>query len=195
MGIAVPHNAHSVQIRLLDFNPVGGATSPLLFTWEELGYPENSPSDHPEPHQAQSASAEPRLAQLNTEHAAEGNEASSGLAARETEAAHEAPHSMSGQADSAAAVSQDTLQHAKQATDNSAGNGNGNGHGCSVEHAEILVRFAEPGSSMLRPASALYGAPYDMADLSEGSAISEMLRKMETQEQSDTQEQCDLHNE
>ena len=87
-------------------------------------------------------------------------------------------------------------QHAGQAKAIGAGheNGNGHGHGSSAEHAEILVRFAEPGSSMLRPASALYGAPYDMADLSEGSAISEMLRKMQTQEQADMQEQCLLQN-
>ena len=65
---------------------------------------------------------------------------------------------------------------------------NGHGNGCSAEQ-EILVRFAEPGSSMLRPASALYGAPYDMADLSEGSAISEMLRKMQTQEHEESQVQ------
>ncbi|GMH37968.1 hypothetical protein BSKO_05852 [Bryopsis sp. KO-2023] len=26
------------RIRLLDFNPIGGATSPLLFSWEDLGY-------------------------------------------------------------------------------------------------------------------------------------------------------------
>ena len=25
-------------MRLLDFNPVGGTTSPLLFSWEQLGY-------------------------------------------------------------------------------------------------------------------------------------------------------------
>ena len=27
-----------LQVRLLDFNPVGGTTSPLLFSWEQLGY-------------------------------------------------------------------------------------------------------------------------------------------------------------
>ena len=26
------------KVRLMDFNPVGGATAPLLFDWEELGY-------------------------------------------------------------------------------------------------------------------------------------------------------------
>lgn len=25
-------------MRLVDFNPIGGATSPLLFTWDELKY-------------------------------------------------------------------------------------------------------------------------------------------------------------
>lgn len=26
------------KVKLLDFNPIGGVTSPLLFSWEELGY-------------------------------------------------------------------------------------------------------------------------------------------------------------
>ena len=35
---------------------------------------------------------------------------------------------------------------------------------------------------MLRPASAVYGAPYDMADLSEVGAIADMLRRLQTEE-------------
>ena len=27
-----------MQVKLLDFSPVGGTTTPLLFSWEELGY-------------------------------------------------------------------------------------------------------------------------------------------------------------
>lgn len=26
------------KVRLMDFNPVGGFTAPLLFEWDELGY-------------------------------------------------------------------------------------------------------------------------------------------------------------
>lgn len=34
-----------LAVRLLDFNPVGGATSPLLYTWGELGlHPADDPS-------------------------------------------------------------------------------------------------------------------------------------------------------
>lgn len=29
------------KVRLLDFNPVGGFTAPLLFDWDELGYGEH----------------------------------------------------------------------------------------------------------------------------------------------------------
>ena len=54
--------------------------------------------------------------------------------------------------------------------------------GIDGEQEEIAVRFAEQGASMLRPASAVYGAPYDMADLSEGGAIADMLRRVQTQE-------------
>jgi hypothetical protein len=28
-------------VRLMDFNPVGGSTAPLLFDWDELGYGES----------------------------------------------------------------------------------------------------------------------------------------------------------
>lgn len=30
------------KVRLMDFNPVGGFTAPLLFEWEELGFGEFS---------------------------------------------------------------------------------------------------------------------------------------------------------
>ena len=30
--------ATSGTVRLMDFNPVGGSTAPLLFDWDELGY-------------------------------------------------------------------------------------------------------------------------------------------------------------
>ena len=55
-------------------------------------------------------------------------------------------------------------------------------NGTGVEQEEMVIRFAEQGASMLRPASAVYGAPYDMADLSEGGAIADMLRRLQTQE-------------
>lgn len=29
------------KVRLMDFNPVGGVTAPLLFDWDELGYGEH----------------------------------------------------------------------------------------------------------------------------------------------------------
>lgn len=29
------------KVRLMDFNPVGGFTAPLLFQWDELGYGEH----------------------------------------------------------------------------------------------------------------------------------------------------------
>lgn len=61
--------------------------------------------------------------------------------------------------------------------------GDGSAHASGLEQSEILVRFSQPGSDMLRPASALYGAPYDMADLSEGGAIADMLRRMQTQQE------------
>lgn len=96
---------------------------------------------------------------------------------------------MSGEADSASASPESSLQHAAHAANTGSAIGSGHGNGDAAEQAGIVVRFAEPGSSMLRPASALYGAPYDMADLSEGSAISEMLRKMQTQKQEAPQEQ------
>ena len=180
-----------MQIRLLDFNPVGGAISPLLFTWEELGYPVGS-SDKPELDHPQSLSAEALSAQQDLQPATESHADALGPISTQRESPPEAAsHSTNGQADSASASPESRLQLTARAADMGTENGNGHGNGDAAEQAGILVRFAEPGSSMLRPASALYGAPYDMADLSEGSAISEMLRKMQTQEQKALQEQGD----
>ena len=179
-----------MQIRLLDFNPIGGATSALLFAWEELGYPNDSPSDEPEADQPQSVSAEAPPAQPDQQPTADAHVA----APRPSHMDHgnalaAAPaHGMNGQAVPAAARSEDTAHAAGHAQNGVAGHGNGHNAVAGAEDAEILVRFVDAGSSMLRPASALYGAPHDMADLGEGSAISEMMRKLQTQEQEDAQE-------
>lgn len=34
-----------MQVKLIDFSPIGGTTSPLLFSWSELGYTTSSDSE------------------------------------------------------------------------------------------------------------------------------------------------------
>ena len=165
------------QIRLIDFNPIGGATCPLLFEWEELGY---SVSASASADQAESAAAE-TSAQSALEHVTHDSQpnadAPASLPAQPQSSSETASESLDRQIDSAVGLSGGGLHASGSGAMNKHRHINGN----DIECAEIIVRFAEPGSSMLRPASALYGAPYDMADLSEGSAIAEMLRKMQIQ--------------
>ena len=57
-----------------------------------------------------------------------------------------------------------------------------NGHGAGEAGTEgILFRLAPP-EGRLRPGAAAYGAPYDMADLSDGGAIADMLRKLQVEQ-------------
>jgi hypothetical protein len=52
----------ALVVKLLDINPIGGATSPLLFTWEELGYHAEDlevQGAHAPPHEAASTDAAP----------------------------------------------------------------------------------------------------------------------------------------
>lgn len=48
-----------LQVKLVDFNPVGGTTSPLLFSWDQLGYgAAESPDRHENAaHEPQNAEA------------------------------------------------------------------------------------------------------------------------------------------
>jgi hypothetical protein len=56
-------------------------------------------------------------------------------------------------------------------------------HASRSGEAEIMLRFSQPEIDPLRPASVLYGAPYEMADISEGGAIADMLHMMQTQQE------------
>ena len=172
------HLACCVQIRLLDFNPIGGATSPLLFAWEELGYHVSQPPNANESAAASTSVPTPDSGTQQNEAGTVQNAAASGNV---HDGLGTVVQSSASQEHSFGTAPGDGPQRAERVGNTKSSNGHTNGNG--AEHAEIMVRFADPGSSMLRPALALYGAPYDMADLSEGGAIADMLRRMQTQEQ------------
>ncbi|KAK9905753.1 hypothetical protein WJX75_005749 [Coccomyxa subellipsoidea] len=48
--------------------------------------------------------------------------------------------------------------------------------------AELPYTLLNTGGAVMRPSVAVYGAPFDMVDNSEGSAISELLRRLQTEE-------------
>lgn len=168
----------SAQIRLLDFNPIGGATCPLLFEWEELGYSVSASASADNAVSAAAENSAESPLQPVTRDSQPNADAPASLPAQPQSSSETAPESLHRQTDAAAGLSEGGPHASGSGAMNEHGHTNGN-----TECTEIMVRFAEPGSSMLRPASALYGAPYDMADLSEGSAIAEMLRKMQIQEE------------
>lgn len=194
-------------MRLLDFNPIGGTTSALLFTWEELGYYMTPDPPASEP---RALPAEACPADLAAQPGTNGTHSAAHVLANLREGSSEhlpsaaLSHSAAGvpgsvgQQDRRASNGIGSAHMSGNGPENSAkgaseasgqqeirrvSKGNGSAHASGHEQAEILVRFSQPGSDMLRPASALYGAPYDMADLSKGGAIADMLRRMQTQQE------------
>ncbi len=171
MCLSMGASVHS-QVRLIDFNPIGGTTSPLLFDWAELPY---SLPSHPA---SSSAHDEPSASDGKDPIGATPN----GRCAPPPEAAgpssgpqgepSQGEESFSG---TTAEVSSQVGRHAS----NRAGAQENVEEG--GQQADIMFRLNTDGAVM-RPSSAAYGAPYDMVDISDGSAISELLRRLQTEE-------------
>jgi hypothetical protein len=157
-----------VQVRLVDFNPIGGSTSPLLFDWEELRYGVSV---------AQPDQAASQQGGVDGLPGAEDPSAAHGQASEET-AGCEGPSHRAAQGRS----TNGSRASAERGPGEPPCGGSGNGH--AAGDTEILFRLA-PAEGRLRPGAAAYGAPFDMADLSEGGAIAEMLKKLQVEVQDD----------
>lgn len=157
------------QVRLLDFNPIGGTTSPLLFDWEELPYSIASP---PSPPEASSNAAEHTAGTVADSHDSEAHDAASHSAAA-------APGSQGRPEATAHANGRPSSTNGGATASESFGAREEGGAG--RKGAEEIFFRLNTGGAVLRPMSAAYGAPYDMVDTSDGSAISEMLRQLQTQ--------------
>ncbi|CAL8471972.1 g11514 [Coccomyxa elongata] len=160
------------KVRLIDFNPIGGTTSPLLFDWAELPY---------------SLPTQPASSSAHDEPSASGGKDSTGAppngrCAPPPEAA--GPPSgpqgepSQGEESTSGRTAEVLSQVGRHASDRADARENMGERG---QQGDILFRLNTDGAVM-RPSSAAYGAPYDMVDTSDGSAISELLRRLQTEE-------------
>ena len=162
----------------MDFNPIGGTTSPLLFDWAELPYTLSSPS--PRSDELQSSGSAAAVAE-STDSIANGTGDTSADAA--------SPVRPSGGGSSASPGVETEEQTAGGVSSHEGSNGSASGNGNAHEHGEAAsgwpgeIEFRlNTGGAVMRPSVAAYGAPFDMVDNSEGSAISELLRRLQTEE-------------
>ncbi len=169
MGKVLP-----LQVRLIDFNPIGGTTSPLLFDWAELPYALPSSADEPDSSSAATTAESPESMTNDT-----GDR--SAEEASPVRQPGEQPSASEGGASSPDRAGERGPSHAES-------NGTASGSGITEEGAagngwpgEIEFRLNTDGAVM-RPSVAAYGAPFDMVDNSDGSAISELLRRLQTED-------------
>jgi hypothetical protein len=139
-------------VRLIDFNPVRGTTSALLFDWDELAYPPH-PSDsngHPQP---------PPLANGAPFHAS----------------VNSAPF----YADANGAPLHTSSNGVLDCTNGQVGREEGL-LGRAVDEFEF--RIVESEGNAIQPNLAACSVPYDMVDMSEGGAIDALLQQLQAAE-------------
>ncbi len=178
------------QVRLIDFNPIGGTTSPLLFDWDELPYAHIAP-DAASAHAGGSASGHDRCdegplsrRQLQSEREAAGG-ASPAAHCPATEHAGRAMDSAGLQPDlgvcraagmtrtpEAAPEGGESVQRQREDASRDGG----------VLGGEVEFRVVmEPAD--LRPNPAACRAPFDFADTGAGGAQADLLRKLQLESQ------------
>lgn len=165
---ALPHYTFDVYVaatadavKLVDFNPIGGATSPLLFSWEEL--PFSDVLQHAEGRPCAQHAAEEDFRQAR----------------------------VAGDAGVVLPKSEDGSQQAQQAQHVGATQQQDVGvMGCcdSTECQGGVPSALPPPPPFefriisepvaLRPNKVAYGVPYDFVDASEGSALSQLMEQL-----------------
>lgn len=159
------------KVRLIDFNPIGGTTSPLLFDWTELPYSL--------PTQSASRSAHDEPSASNGSDPTEGTP--NGSCASPADATGPSSGSLGEPSEGETGPSERAAEFSQNGTHGSARAGERDNVERGWQQGEILFRLNTDGAVM-RPSSAAYGAPYDMVDTCDGSAISELLRRLQTEE-------------
>jgi hypothetical protein len=153
-----------VQVRLVDFNPIGGTTSPLLFDWDELSYSLAGTAASHGTQLSAAAAILRRDEEPDPVHVPEP-----GFAAHINGNGHACGVACPlGGADKLAGADtgEESSASVHQHRDVS-----------SAASSEIMFRFNTHGARVA-PSTAVYGAPYDMVDCSDGSALSALLQKL-----------------
>eukprot|EP00887_Chlorella_sp_A99_P003503 scaffold7.g3503.t1 len=193
------------QVRLVDFNPVGGTTAPLLFTWEELGY--TAPAEAASREGGANAAGEGAAQQQ--ERAAESGAASA--AAGAAAGAAEVEGSAAGaeyleqlqRVQGLALTAAERRERCAGAGDNASASGDRQRTPAArtaaaempaTATAAPLAQAPEAAAAArsapawlglrlitepvaLRPAKMAYGVPFDFVDASEGSALDSLLKQ------------------
>ena len=202
----------AVQTRLVDFNPIGGSTSPLLFDWDELPYGCSSTTA------ATSANAQQAPGVCGTGSAVAVNDGPHAGRSHAGAAAAVSPDpSANGESRRAAPVAQAPAgacnggaqsasaqagadaapSHLAGPTRGSEGFGNGRavtgapmpgGGGGNGQQSEAVaggeVKFrVVTEPAGLRPGAAACRAPFDFADTGPGGAVDALLRKLQVETQ------------
>jgi hypothetical protein len=180
-------------VKLLDFNPVGGTTSPLLFTWRELGL-DQAVGEHQQEEEAEPAAG-----------AEEGSQGEHRTLQSEQQGEHGHTQGQAGGV-SNAVQSGSSPQQAPSGNDSGGvgGKPGGSGDGDQESSEEdgsvssddedditsrVLVRIV-PSAGMVQPGQkAVCGMPIDMLQLKE--SVEGLVRLMSQQQQQQQQGQQD----
>ena len=151
-----------MQVKLLDFNPVLATTSPLLFTWEELGFDHCAEAARLEQDKSQVLSQK-CLTATTTQAQEHGGEVD--RRCRDYEPGNESDQ----QAACSIGLSTDSGKDAHEGDDQFVRNER------LSNHPEIRVVTEVNG---IQPNMPTYGVPYDLIDNSETSAYSDLIEKL-----------------
>jgi hypothetical protein len=194
--------ATSGSVKLLDFNPAGGTTAPLLFTWTELAGAELAGAERRQAAQQDEPSAVDEAGCQEARQAGAASQpgaaAGAGGEARAASAGCGCgPHADQGgdapqyleqlrrvQALSLADCQPQQDQQQQQQDPAAAARGAPAG---APAPAAAAAAAASPAFELriieeavaLRPAAAAYGVPYDFVDSSEGSALERLMAQMQ----------------
>lgn len=171
-----------LQAKLLDFNPIFGTTSPLLFTWEELGYAaQNSMS---------SGGIATHVTTLRGSPLEDDQEQSKGLQDKSNESpdyrADRGREGTGSQATGSNSIGREGLQLTR--TDSGECNrpqalGNCLSH---VPQADPEFRIVLE-SNKVQPSMPLYGVPFDLIDNSDSSPYSDLIETLKQRHISESQ--------
>lgn len=161
----------SLQVKLLDFNPIYGSTNPLLFSWAELGYAEKR--DCIEPGGRNGRETEDSHDVGSTKEAGCAKLVSEKLPRVQTPPRADSHVWQSNDAHNSNDMGRTDCGHCHASSVNADDTAEGTGHDrISVEFRVVT----EPNK--VQPNMPLYGVPFDMIDSSENSAYSDLVEKL-----------------
>lgn len=149
-----------LQVKLLDFNPVFGTTSPLLFTWQELGYVS-------EGHGREGINEEPPAVLCSTEEAWLQHESNpeGGSQCNCSRNSEKSDIAKGSDWDSLASERSESTADALQPAN-------------STEDKECVQLRVVLEANKVQPNMPMYGVPFDLIDNSDTGACTDLVEKL-----------------